>query len=99
MRGERAKNVVQQSHALGQIRFGENPTAAQTTQAVAFRQTTGRDELRAEVNRGSRRVFEHRFEIDFVYQHPRAGVGGDLADAAQRWFIGQSAAWIMEVSQ
>src|SRR5581483_11801546 len=87
MRRVYAVQIVNVPHALYQLRRSQHPSAAQSAQAVGFRQAAGYEELLAKMDRRPRTLLEHRLEIDLIHQHPRIALARKLADRTQRRFV------------
>src|SRR6266704_6891443 len=88
MRAGSGKQIVEEPHAAGEVRSGEDPATAQTAQAIDLREAAGDDErifsgardcvADGKAKRGG--FAEEHLEIDFVDQDAHAGAKGQLAD-------------------
>ena len=67
------EQVVHSPHALGQLRLGEYPAAAEPAQAVNLGQAVRADELRTEM-RGAPTRRDGGVEIDLVDQDARVSL-------------------------
>ena len=97
MHRRRREQIVHPPHGARQLRLRQNPPAAQPAHPVHLRQAAGHHELRAQVERRSRRILVHRVQVDLVHQHPRAHAARDLPDLAQHALPRQHARWIVQI--
>ena len=76
----RTIEIVKAAHLPREIGARQDPTAAQSADAVNFRQAAGHHKLWAEMKRRSRRSLVNRIQINFIHQHDRAYAASDVAN-------------------
>jgi hypothetical protein len=92
-----AEEVIEAPHAFGERFCCENPAAAQTREAVGFRQATGDHEIGAQQVRSLPRCIETRFQINFVDQDVCAHAARDFSYHAQFGVRRANASGIVQV--
>ena len=92
-----AVEIIQATYLPREVRAREDPTAAQSADAVNLRQTAGHYKLRAEMKRRTRRPMVNRIEINLVHQHERANAARDVANFAQNRIWRKRTRWIVQV--
>jgi hypothetical protein len=92
MGGDGSKEIVEKPHAAGKVGRGENPAAAQTAQAINFREAAGDDEgiligrdgiTDSKAKRSS--IAKKHFEIDLIDEHTDSGAVRNPANGAKHF--------------
>ena len=91
--------IIDAPHSVHKFLAGEDPPAAQAAQSECLGETAGHHKLIAKMKCRARAVSVKRLQIHFVHEHSRAARLCDISDGAHGFFIGISAAGIVQVGQ
>src|ERR1700720_3071654 len=94
-----AEQIVEAVHGAGLVGLGQDPAAAQATQAVDFCEAAGGYEFFAEMEGTGWGVFVNGVEVDLVNQDAGVDAAGDVAYFSEGGFRGQHAAGVVEIGE